>query len=295
MAEEHQTDAANPAAEGDEFEKEFARISRERDGIDDDAAASAPADQDTDHEDDEGFDREAAAAEAETDATDAPSDEDKPEWQVQLEQAEKRAADWEHRYRSDLGRQAALQKKIADLEAKLQDSGQRSDETRSEYSERMQNLMQDYPEIAEALQEELDRRLGGVKQELAPMFEERQRRERDTAEAAVLEVHPDFKEAVQSQEFVDWFSKQPDAVQRMGASDDPRDAIAVLDFYKALNGKAVQSNPAVQQIREKRSRALERNVTVRNTAPAPVGDAPDDFETAFRYYAQKRERESRRN
>lgn len=300
MAEEHQTDAANEAAE-DEFEQEFARISRERDGVEEPAAAQEAASDETTTEDETREEADTAASDAEAEAEqqaadDQQAEEDKPEWQRKVEEAEKRASDWEHRYRSDLGRQAALQKKVRELEAKLQDSGQRAGETRAEHSERMQHLMQDYPEIAEALQDELDRRLGGVKESLTPVFEEQQQRARQSAEKAVEEVHPDYRETVQSPQFIDWFSSQPDSVKQMAASEDPQDAIAVLNFYNAMNGvQPPQSNPAVKEIREKRSQALQRNVAVRNTAPAPVGDAPDDFESAFKFYAKRKERESRRH
>lgn len=274
--EEEQVNAAeNPAAE-DEFETAFAEFAKAREG-------------DEQVTEDEPVEVEAA----DTDEAEAPiEEEEKPEWQVRLEEAEKRASDWEHRYKSDLGRQAALQKKIADLESKLQESAPKSEETRAEYSERMQGLMEDYPEIAQALQEELDRRLGGMKQELSPVFEERQQRERDAAVAQVRDKYPDFDRTVNSQEFIEWYVQQPVSIQRLAGSQDPADAIAMLDYYSAISRPA--SNPAVQEIREKRNQSLARNVTVRNTAPAPTGDAPDDFEAAFRFYAKQKERTSRR-
>lgn len=268
--------AAGEAADApDEFENAFAEFSRAREERDDEQQAPEP---------------ETVVEDTPLEA-DAPegAEEDKPEWQVQLDEAQKRASDWEHRYRSDLGRQAALQKKISDLEAKIQESGPRSDESRAEYSGRMQGLMEDYPEIAQALQDELDRRLGSVNQELTPMIEERERRERSVAEDQVKNRYPDFTETVRSREFLEWYSGQPQSIQRLAASDDPSDAIAMLDFYSAVSRPT--SNPAVQEIREKRSQALARNVSVRNTAPAPTGDAPDDFEAAFSFYAKQRERQ----
>lgn len=269
MAIEEQIEAAdNPAAE-DEFESAFAEFARAREG--------------------EG---EGETETVEVEAAEPVQEEETPEWQTRLEEAEKRASEWEHRYRSDLGRQAALQKKIADLEGKLQESAPKSEETRAEYSERMQGLMQDYPEIAQALQEELDRRLGSMKQELSPVFEERQQREQEAAVARVRDRYPDFTETVRSQEFLEWYSRQPASIQKLAASNDPEDALAMLDFYSALNRPA--ANPAVQEIREKRDQALARNVAVRNTAPAPTGDAPDDFEAAFRFYAKQKERNQTR-
>jgi hypothetical protein len=60
-----------------------------------------------------------------------------------------------------------------------------------------------------------------------------------------------------------------------------------MDYYSA-NRRQVAANPEVQNIMAKRNASLERNVAVRNTAPAPVADGPDDFDAAFAHFARKR-------
>lgn len=209
---------------------------------------------------------------------------------ARLTAAEEAARQWEHKFKSEIGRQTALQRKVQELETQLRSQPQ-TQQAQRQYSQRMAQLMEDYPEIAGALQEELDSVVGSVREEVRqiaePLKQQEQQRRYQAEEAQVRERYPDFVEVVNTPEFLDWFQSQPSAVQALAASQEANDAIAVMDYFTASRRQQA-ANPEVQNIQAKRQQALQRNVSVRNTAPAPVADAPDDFESAFKYFARKR-------
>lgn len=275
MSEENS--AAAPEA-ADEFDSAFAEFAGAKDEPPVEAAHDAPvAEQQAEEK------KEEVAAEA------------KPEEQPAAPVEQK--VDWEHRFRSEVGRQAALQRKIQELESQVTSLKQQPAETpdKPQVSQQMARLMEDFPEIAEAMQAELDARTeairGEFRQHVEPLKEVEQQRAIAKEELSVKEVYPDFVETVRTQDFLDWFQRQPAAVQALAGSSRASDAIAMLDYYTGGKRATPQANADVQEIREKRQQALLRNVNVRNSAPPPVGDSPDDFENAFAYYAKKAERQ----
>ena len=81
-------------------------------------------------------------------------------------------------------------------------------------------------------------------------------------------------------------------MQSLAGSKDPQDAIAMLDYFTGgKRGAPPQADPQIQEIKARREQALQRNVTVRNTSAPQIADAPDDFDSAFAYFAKKRERD----
>ena len=271
-----ETEAAQGAAEDQSFDDAFAEFSGARDVPDQDEPVTeeAPA-------------VEAPAEEQQIEQQVGESDQD---FETRLRAAEEAAATWEHKFKSEVGRQTALQRKVGELEAQLKERPQ-SQQAQRQYSERMQGLMSDFPEIAQALQEELETQLATVRDEVqqavAPMKQEQEQRQYAAEEQQVTQKYPEFVQTVNSTEFLTWFSDQPDAVQALAASPKAKDAIAVMDYYSASR-RQVAANPEVQNILAKRTASLERNVAVRNTAPSPVAEGPDDFEAAFAHFARKR-------
>lgn len=271
-----ETEAAT-AAEDQSFEDAFAEFS---------GASTAPDQDETQAE-------ETQQAEEQTEQPEAIEQkvgESDKDFETRLRAAEEAAATWEHKFKSEVGRQTALQRKVGELEAQLKERPQ-SQQAQRQYSERMQGLMSDFPEIAQALQEELETQLATVREEVqqavAPMKQQEEQRQYAAEEQQVIAKYPEFAQTVNTREFLEWFQDQPEAVQALAASPKARDAIAVMDYYSA-NRRQVAANPEVQNIMAKRNASLERNVAVRNTAPAPVADGPDDFDAAFAHFARKR-------
>jgi uncharacterized protein YqcC (DUF446 family) len=273
-----ETEAAT-AAEDQSFEDAFAEFS---------GASIDPDQEETSTEE-----AKPEAAEEQTEQPEAIKQqvgESDKDFETRLQAAEEAAKTWEHKFKSEVGRQTALQRKVSELEAQLKERPQ-SQQAQRQYSERMQGLMNDFPEIAQALQEELETQLATVREEVqqavAPMKQQEEQRQYAAEEQQVVAKYPEFAQTVNSSEFLEWFKDQPDAVQALAASPKAKDAIAVMDYYSASR-RQVAANPEVQNILAKRNASLERNVAVKNTAPAPVADSPDDFEAAFAHFARKR-------
>ena len=275
MAEENVAAAAEAA---DEFEAAFGEFSEAREDGAEVVAEEPPA--------------EEPAAD-----TEAKTEEPKQgEPQKPAGMTEQQTVDWEHRFKSEVGRQAAYQRQIAELKQKLESVQKQAPESKParQATESMKRLMEDFPEIAESVQAEMDARLaelrGELTQSLAPVKEEQQQRVVQREEETVKGTYPNYTEIVNTTEFFDWYSRQPDAVQALARSNKAGDAIAMLDYFTGGKRSASAETSAVQEIKEKRQQALQRNVSVRNTAPAPVGDAPDDFESAFNHFSARLEK-----
>lgn len=278
--EELDVQAAQGAAE-DEFEQAFKEFS----------GSAAKADDTLDDETPEQIapaaDSEAGGGEQNTPTHAEPTVE---ELKRQLEETRKAAQDFEHRFKSEVGRQTAYQRQIQELKQQIQNPPQTQAQQRR-LSERMAKIAEDFPELAQAFQEELSEAIGQVRQEvdqhLQPIRQKEQESYYRLEEDRVREAYPDFNDVVRSTDFQTWFSQQPEAVRSLAASPMAQDAIAVLDYY--TGGKRFQQEPnaKVQQVQARRQDALQRHTSVRNTAPAPVTDAPDDFESAFKFYARR--------
>lgn len=274
--EELESQAAPEAASGDEFETAFAEF----------ANTEAPAEE---------------SVEDETPEPEAPADESEPgqadpspsveELMAELERTRKSAQDFEHRFKSEVGRQAAYQRQINELKTQLQASPNPTKAEQRRLSERMEKIAEDFPELAQAFQEELEEAIGTVRKEvdshLQPIRQREQEAHYQLEEQRVAEAYPDFQDIVRSTEFQSWFSEQPEAVRNLATSPLAQDALAVLDYYTGGTRFRQEPNAQVQQVQARRQAAMQRNTSVRSTAPAPVTDAPDDFESAFNYYAKR--------
>lgn len=280
MADENNA-AATEAA--DEFEAAFSEFAGVRDeGTEVVANDEPPADEPAAEPD-------AQAEELKQDV--APKAEEAPAGST-----EQQKVDWEHRFKSEVGRQAAYQRQIAELKQQLEAVKKGAPESKParQATKQMERLMEDFPDIAEATQAEIAARVEEIRaelqQSLAPVKEAEQQRTVQREELSVKEAYPTYTEIVNTTEFFDWYSRQPEAVQALARSSKAGDAIAMLDYYTGGKRTASADTSAVQEIKEKRQQALQRNVSVRSTAPAPVGDAPDDFESAFAHFSAKREK-----
>lgn len=275
--------AAAPEA-ADEFEAAFGEFSDARDEGEEVVAEEAPQ-------------AEEPAAEPEANAESPKQGEEPKAEAAPAGSTEQQKIDWEHRFKSEVGRQAAYQRQIAELKQQLETVKKQPSESKGSgkqaQTEHMKRLMEDFPEIAEAMQAEIESVVGELrgelKQSLAPVKEAEQQRYVQREEETVKGTYPNYTQLVNTTEFFDWYSRQPEAVQALARSDKAGDAIAMLDYYTGGKRTSAESSP-VQEIREKRQQALQRNVSVRSTAPAPLVDAPDDFESAFNHFSAKLEK-----
>lgn len=122
--------------------------------------------------------------------------------------------------------------------------------------EAMAQLERDYPEFAKALKptlSKLDAQLAElqkpaeVKQVQAQAGVSREELEVMRAEMRIESKHPGWQEKVQSPEFVGWLSNSPREAKLLAASDDPQDAIRLLDLFNA--NKQTQAKEPPQRLK----------------------------------------------
>ena len=141
-------------------------------------------------------------------------------------------------------------------------------------SEKWNQLKQDFPEWAEAMEEYVSAKVGSGKQgipsdQLNQLLEERTAQIRaenqEALEYAKLEIrHADWNDTVNSQEFIDWMKAQPVDVYNLVNSPKAGDAIKMLDLYKAA-----KKAPTSQNVQNQRRATLENAVSTKPGASRP--------------------------
>jgi hypothetical protein len=226
------------------------------------------------------------------------------------------AARDQHRLRSDDGRVAAMQKlyhesaaRVSEAEARMRELEERAKQPmtkaeaadlKAEIADEQDTLQKEFPEIADAVNVRIEKllkaRLGDQPatkpaEPVAP--KQPAPTDADPPEVANLAgqyaalgaAHPDWQQAVASPVYQSWKQAQGPEVQRLIESNAADDAIRVLDRFK-LDLAAVRRRQELSRKTENRAR-LEQQVGVKGTPPR-VTQAPDDFEAAFNFFAEKK-------
>ena len=219
-----------------------------------------------------------------------------------IEHWREEAKNWQHRYNSDLGRQNALQQKIADQDAVIQQLQQKAptaepptsaEDATGMSGEEWMLFKEEFPEMAAGVEKQfnsMQQRIQGMEKQfnsqLQPMQEQHAEQQRlveqqhAEAQFTVLETkHPDFKDVVNSTEFDGWLKQQPVAVQQLMDSNNAADAAYLLDGYKATLQPTELSTKRERQLRD------AQTVSGRSTRKTPT--AADDYDAAFDEFAGK--------
>lgn len=279
-----------------------------------DAPADAAAQGGDDGNDDAGADQDAAPANPAADnkapaSKDSPADTSQDVWAnapPQLREAHERALrDADLKYRSAASRQAALDRKVAELTAQIQQQGgSKADQAKAEGAatdsskDRLAELREDFPDLGpvfdqiEALQkdkEKADRVLGEVEQQRTQAFISEQ-------EGILAEAHPDWMEVAGDERFTGWLETQSTSVRQafqrnFDAVVDGKDAALVIGLFKQDMGigttAAAKEEPDPQQQRRQRQLSANRD-TSRPGGPATTqGFAEDDFDAVVNALADK--------
>lgn len=292
-------DVAPQEDSADEFEKAFAEFSGAKaEGVEDDA----PAEQDEPEQTDEPQAEDAPAPEQEDPFAGLSEAQKKIVREMQQKLA---AAD--HEIRSNRGRIAALQRKAQEATAPAKQEPQRDLAQPAGVSDkRWEDFKKDFPEVAEVFEAKLkhmeqlvDQRLGQATQ---PIKELEHRQYLQGQYAALEAAHPDWQQAVKSNEFRSWLSAQPTAVQQILQSEDASEAswllgrfkqdVAAIQAQRARQQSAPAGSPAqtnVGQLNEQRNRRLQQSAGI-GSAKSTAGQSgpPDDFDAAFDYFARKK-------
>lgn len=197
---------------------------------------------------------------------------------------------WEHRYKSDIGRQNALQQKIADQNKQIEQlkqgsqAGKPEDISESKWNE----VLEDFPELAEAFDSRLkamtaehNNQLTELRGQLSPIQQHAENQYIERQEMSLASEYPDYKETVNSSEFQSWLKSQPAVVQELMSSNEAAEASYLLNSFAMSQGGRQPGG----RLREKRQRQLSSAESIgnRNNLRRPADE--DDFDAAFEEFA----------
>lgn len=152
-----------------------------------------------------------------------------------FEAKDREKQDLEHRWKSDTGRVAALQRKINELQAKpTQDGPTKADlEAAASSQEGMAKFREEWPEIAGPMEAQLKAERQETVEQVRKEIESAIAPFRQQQEMGMLRnVHPDYEQVAGSNEFAGWLEKQsPDVIKQVN-SDYASDVSSVLSLYK---------------------------------------------------------------
>jgi hypothetical protein len=219
----------------------------------------------------------------------------------QLEQAN---AQLLHHVKTAEGRVAAMQREFAQAKAAQSAVAPQDAPSQGQMSaaaknpEKWEQLKQDFPEWADAMEEYVAAKLGGVKpaapgldpQAVAAFVHQQVSRTkaemtRTIEEARVEGRYDNWKEQVNSTDFIQWFTVQKPEVRALANSTSARDAIHMLDLFNDSKKRSAT------EIKQERGARLAAAATVR-PGQTPPPKTLDDMSAAelWNYEAAQREK-----
>jgi len=143
-------------------------------------------------------------------------------------------------------------------------------------------LKDDYPEFGSAVEDALNAQMAQIEQRLKGFAPQQQQPEpgpralnesdieRLRAELQVEVRHSDWKSTVREPVFVGWLSRQAPEVQLLAGSDNPRDAIRLLDIYSDARSTTTQRTQRLAS-----AAAMPNGRQARGTQQKPVDEMTD--------------------
>lgn len=224
---------------------------------------------------------------------------------AKIDQLEQANAQLLHHVKTAEGRVAAMQREFqqarqAATQVAPQDApSQGQMAAAAKNPEKWEQLKQDFPEWAGAMEEYVAAKLGSVQPQQAPGLTPEQVQElvsqqvaqtkaemgRLFEEARIEGKHENWKQTVNTPEFATWFLAQPAETRALADSAAARDAIKMLDLYEQAKAR-----PAAD-IRQERSQRLAAAATTR-PGQTPPPKTLDDMspEELWNYEAAQREK-----
>lgn len=209
-----------------------------------------------------------------------------------------RVAAYQQRYTEAKSRAEELQTKLQALEAKpaTATTTQQQQDAKDELDE----LAQEFPELSKQINIRFEKLIQRLAPQPAQQPAAATEPDRSTAKpqpavnadvedlareyAALQAAHPDYKQVSGSPEFVAWIKSQPTAVVGLAGSNRAADAIYVMDTFKADRQRRNEAAAAAKKQADRQR--LAASVGVRST-PSRAATPPDDFESAFEFYASR--------
>ena len=222
-----------------------------------------------------------------------------PELRSAFEETRRRAEQAEHRFRSDAGRIAALQRQVDEARKGIAAPGTAAGTTQDGEpksvleSDELKAIKQEYPEIVapfEAALAQLEGRIHRHEKELSAIGTDRRQAAQDEQQTVVTQVHGDYVGFIRGnlEQFQAWREAQPryvqEAIQRNwdGVVDGYEMADVIARFKSSLGGNSGspgQEPPGKgtsQPLADRRKRQLESSASPRSRGPSVASGIPED-------------------
>lgn len=217
---------------------------------------------------------------------------------------EKDRDDARHRASSDANRVAALSRKLNELQSSTASApapAAEKTEAQKALDDKITQLREDYGDIADPLIELIEtqrQELNTVRTVLTGLSDERREQVIAQETQALAARHPDWQEVAKSPDFQSWLQIQPPNIQGLAESWDARETSVVLTLFKSEKVEATGQGTATVATPKpdaatgaRRSQQLEGSRDTRSRPAPAASEAPDDFDAAFEFFRQKRERQ----
>lgn len=187
---------------------------------------------------------------------------------------------YEHMAKSQRGRVGALSKKYQQAQAALDQLKQ----NQSTFDGELESLRADYPEVAEFLSRFVagqNKRLEDISAPIAQMVDANvqdfAQQQLEGSISVVTQAVPEADNILRDPMFHRWVDNQPNGVKALFSSDDPRDAIYLLNEYK-------RATSSISEQRNKRSQQLSA-MSLPTGRTAPKGGDEVNEDALFDQYA----------
>ena len=220
--------------------------------------------------------------EPEAEIVEEPEPEPDAEFKGEFEAAQAKIKELEHSVASGNGRVSALTRKL--YESNSPPAEDKAPAVESDTT-KWNSLKEEYPDIADGTAEKLDameaRVERMVEERLAPIRKMEEERYVDSQVDIVSRAYPEWQDTINTDGFTTWLDDQPLKVQDLKKSFESEDYIYLLKCY---NGSKSEQ---VAEIKTSRENVLKSNVAVPKRGRTTPSGPPDDFESAFAYFANK--------
>lgn len=177
----------------------------------------------------------------------------------------------------------AMQAQLSDRQQATEPESKPSQEPLSD--EDLKEAMELYPEVITPLMDRINRlegRLSTMNQDVsASKMTMEDYRKRQVQEAydnhwnQILDQHPDTQEIIQTQEYADWYQRQPNMIQKALAEGSAGDVIAALNLYRSeYPAQRPTQTPAKKESNRQDKLAAAKAASSPNVKTAAKGKAP---------------------
>jgi hypothetical protein len=201
------------------------------------------------------------------DSTDATPDNQEPDWKSEATRWEQKFKSFEGRMNNELARRKEeenlRQQQYLEALAKAGGSSTQQADDKTKQMSKFNQLREDYPEFADAVEELLQTKLAEtrdvVKKEISsrvdPIISTMSSQQITSHERAILAKHPDAQEIHKSEKFASWVNNLP-AFARSGAvyvinSGSADEVVSLLDQYKSSTNTKNQTNDTAKPTNDK--------------------------------------------